>query len=104
MMAPVDGSGDWPAWMARVAIPGRLGRLEFMSGDLLAQMVEQIDTGDDAVEFAVLLDYGDMVAGEDRQEIRDRRFRGHGIDAGNHGVADRQHEFLWRCGDGEQQV
>src|SRR5713101_6515953 len=79
MIAPVVGSGAWPAWMPRVAKPRRLlcfwamRRVPCASAHAAAQMVDEVDAGDEADEPAVLLEHGDMVLGEDRQQGGERR-------------------------------
>src|SRR5947209_611719 len=95
MMAPVDGSGAWPAWMPRVAKPRRLlcfwaiGKSPSASADAPAQMVDEVDARDEADELAVLLEHGDMVSGEDRQQVGERRIGRDGLDLAHHGAAHR---------------
>ena len=71
MIAPVVGSGDWPAWIARVAKPRpvvvvALCRLGSWSS-VLSQVVEQVEAGDQAVEAGVV--------GDDRDAARGRASR-----------------------------
>src|SRR5260221_14761258 len=95
MMAPVVGSGAWPAWMPRVAKPRRLlcfwamRRFPCASAHAAAQVVDEVDAGDEGDELAVLLEHGDMVLGEDRQQVAERRVGSDGIDLANPGAAHR---------------
>src|SRR6478672_6274279 len=105
MTAPVEGSGDWPAWMVRVAKPRRL--LFFMiplgpSGHAAAQMVQQIDAGDEPEELAALDDEGDMILLEDRQQIGQRPVDLDDLEAIVHGAGDRVAEMLGPAIDGQQ--
>src|SRR5271154_4472568 len=67
-------------------------------------MVEQVDAGDEPVELAVLLDDRDMILGEDRQKIGNRRFRRYGMEAAYHRGTHLLREFLRAGCHGEQQV
>src|SRR6266436_9995817 len=95
MMAQVVGSGAWPAWMPRVAKPRRLlcfwamRRFPCASAHAAAQMVDEIDARDEADELAVLLEHGDMILGEDRQQIRERRVGSDGLHLAHHGATHR---------------
>src|SRR5579863_4096553 len=98
MMAPVVGSGSWPAWIPRVANPWRLcfftigvslSERNHASAQAAAQVIDEIDAGDESDEFAVLFDHGNVISGEDRQECVDRRGMGKRFDLRHHGRADR---------------
>src|ERR1700743_2253774 len=53
MIAPVDGSGNWPAWMTRVSKPCGLSVLlmgDVSSGQRLAQVVQEVETRNQTIE------------------------------------------------------
>src|SRR5258708_13505432 len=110
MMAPVVGSGAWPAWMPRVAKTRRLlwfwamRRFACASAHAAAQVVDEVDAGDEADELAVLLEHGDMVLGEDRQQVAERRVGSDGLDLAHHGAAHRLAESLRVGVGGDEQI
>src|SRR5690606_9225009 len=93
---PVDGSGDCPPWMASVPSPARLFSL-FMCDVLsargslhpAAQVVEQVDAGDQAEEAFAVHDDGDMAAVEYRQQRFDRRAHVDLVQLADHRGGDR---------------
>src|SRR5690606_28843764 len=117
MTAPVAGSGDWPAWMLRVAKPRRLptGSLDGgpsreapwggigsvmrfgprlglrgrrTSSQAAAQMVQEVDARDEAEELAALHADRDVVAAEDRQQVGERGRRLDRLRLARHGALD----------------
>src|SRR6185437_4381288 len=109
MMAPVAGSGAWPAWMPRVAKPRRLLCFRAILSSLAsahapAQMVDEVDAGDEADELAVLLEHRDVIPGEDRQQVADGRVRRDGLDLRDHGAAHRLGEGGGIGVGGDQQI
>src|SRR5689334_1887515 len=108
MTAPVAGSGYCPAWMLRVAKPRRL--LLFMSpssrrsSHAAAQMVQQVDAGNQPQKLAILHYQRDMVLGEDRQQIGQRPARLDHLEPGVHGAGDRLAEALRPAIDRQKQI
>src|SRR3990172_492432 len=113
MMAPVVGSGDWPPWMQRVAKARRLagpgvdGSVMVVSFQpfrrslhAAAQVVQEVDAGDEAEEPLAVLDDGDVVAGEDRQQVRERRRRSDSVQLARHCRGDAVAEPLLVVVDG----
>src|SRR5438128_688058 len=76
MTAPVVGSGDCPAWTARVPKPA-LSVVVTSGAPSLGEVLDEIDLGDDAGELVAVLDDDELGVVEDGPEEDDAGRRGH---------------------------
>src|SRR6266498_2224771 len=79
MIAPVVGSGRWPAWMASVSRRRSFGsftcRLRERLLEPCPEELDEIDLGEDAGDLLAFLHDGDVVVVEDLAQAQDRRVR-----------------------------
>src|SRR5699024_4604919 len=74
------------------------------SGDAAAEVVEQVDAGDQAEETVAFGDDGDLAAVEDGQQGFDRGFDVQHVELAGHGGGDRVVEALFVAVDVHQHV
>src|SRR5512143_4332870 len=75
MMAPVVGSGAWPAWIASVSRWRSFASFMAPLLEPLPQELDEIDLGEDPGDALALLHHGDVVAVEDVAQARDAGVR-----------------------------
>src|SRR5438105_15238888 len=105
MIAPVLGSGDWPAWITRVAKPSLLSEVmcspalfegtwaeRSSSCKLPSQVIQQVEARDQAVKALRVGNDGDQPAVEHRFELGQGRLGRQGRRRIGHAAGDRRAE------------
>src|SRR5688572_21098064 len=101
MMAPVVGSGDWPAWMARVEKPCRFAFMSVRSR-MQPEMVEHVDARDEALEAPVADDRRHHAALKEAHHTVDILAGVDHLEVARHGIPDRTLETARAMHPGKQ--